>query len=980
MRWIEIRGARVNNLKSLCCKIPHDRLTVITGPSGSGKSSLAFDTLYAEGQRRYIESMSAYARQFLERIQKPDVEHISHILPAIALEQKNRVKNARSTVGTATDVDDLLRLWFARLGQTHCHHCGGQRVQLVTADTVSNLLAESLQQTERGSLRLVITAPVRLSVDCTLADLVEKGFFRYQDQAGALTEFSADPTSVPEPIRDGTEPLAVVIDRLALKRSASGVLDTGTRQRLREAVDSAFRLTKGRVTLWNVSQENSSPQPEAEPTVRPMQTFQQGYSCPDCGATHKAPTPELFSFNHPTGACPTCEGFGRIMGLDMDRVIPNKELSLSGGAIHPFTTPANQELQAMLEQEARQQGVRLNVPYRELTDEERQFVMNGGGGQYPGIRPFFEWLESKRYKVHVRMTLARYRGFYECPDCQGARIRPEGLRVYFRGKHYADLQQMPSHALLHFFESLALSETEQAIAHRLLPDILSRLRYLNQVGLGYLTLGRASRTLSGGESQRIHLAAALGTMLTDTLYVLDEPTVGLHARDTDRLLQVLKSLRDHGNTLVVVEHDPDVIRGADHLIDIGPGSGEQGGRIVYEGDVAGLLTTGYSATACYLRGESLPQGLVSQPRPASPASAPVVIRRAQGNNLQGVTATIPSGQLVCVTGVSGSGKSTLIKQTLFALYEQSQSRLPSETPAPCDAIEGLEQFAEVILVDQSPPGRSLRSNPVTYVKAYDDIRTLLAQTRQAQTQGITASDFSFNTVGGRCETCEGLGTVTVDMQFMADVEMVCPDCHGKRFTPGVLAIEWMEKNIFDILQLTVASALEFFQTQPKIVRKLQPLVNIGLGYLRLGQSTATLSGGEAQRLKLCSYLQSAAPAEPKAVRGKTANKAVTVAQQPNLFLFDEPTTGLHMADVDVLMGAFRQLIAAGHSVVVIEHNLDVIAQADTVLDLGPGGGEQGGQLVFCGSVAALCQDQNSVTGAYLQKHLQARQGCAAPVG
>jgi excinuclease ABC subunit A len=658
------------------------------------------------------------------------------------------------------------------------------------------------------------------------------------------------------------------------------------------------------------------------------------------------------------GACEACEGFGRIMGLDLDKVIPNKSLSLEQGAIHPFTKPAYAEGYDYIAKEAKKRKIPLNVPYEKLTDEQKAFLIDGDG-DFDGIRGFFDWLESKKYKVHVRVFLAKYRGYYPCPECRGSRLRKDALNVLVGGKNLLEIGEMPIRDLVLFFEKLELSPTQEAVAGRLLREIRTRLQYLYDIGLGYLTLSRHFRTLSNGEAQRINLSASLGSALTDTLYVLDEPTVGLHARDTDRLIRILKNLRDLGNTIVLVEHDPEVMLEADHIIDLGPSGGDEGGRIIFEGTPKDLLKVNYSQTARYLNQPELPpppslsKDRANQKKKKAEEADYIEIRGARGNNLKNLTVRFPVNQLVCVTGVSGSGKSTLIKQTLFAAYEHSQSRSLQLDETPHDALVGLDRFKDVLLVDQSPPGRSARSNPVTYVKAYDDIRKLFAETRKAMVMGITPGHFSFNTPGGRCETCEGLGTLNIDMQFMADVVITCHDCQGRRFNPNVLSIEIDGRNINDILNMTVDDAITFFKNHRKILGKLRPLQEIGLGYLKLGQSTSTLSGGEAQRLKLASYLPS----------GSEQSK------DQYLFLFDEPTTGLHMADIALLVQAFRRLLAAGHSLIVIEHNIDFIAQTDYIVDLGPEGGDGGGHIVAEGPVADVMACESSHTGRFLKKRL-----------
>jgi excinuclease ABC subunit A len=944
---IKISGARVNNLKNVTCNLPHEKITVITGPSGSGKSSLAFDTLYAEGQRRYIESMSSYARQFLARIEKPDVDNIQHILPAIALEQKNHVKNARSTVGTATEIYDYLRILFAHVGQTQCDRCNGE---VSRADPFK--IQKDLQQYPEG-LKVLLLAPVPLR-DFSVEDLIRQGFFRVY-QNGEIVELNTvkDQLTSHDTVR-------IVIDRLIVKHKALGA-------RILESIRNGLVLGKGRIEVITLDTGES-------------RLFQNAFACLECHKEFTEPFPNFFSFNSPMGACPSCEGFGRIIGIDMDKVIPNKNLSLSQGAIHPFTKPSYMEGYDYLAVECKKRGIPLDVPWNKLTVKHKEFVINGGG-QFDGISGFFEWLETKKYKVHVRVMLAKYRGYYPCPDCLGSRLRREALNVHVGGKNILALGEMPVGELVAFFEQLRLPPTHELIAKRLLKDVKTRLQYLHEIGLDYLTLSRQFRTLSNGEAQRINLSAALGSALTDTLYVLDEPTVGLHARDTDRLVHILQGLRDHGNTVVIVEHDPEVMLEADHIVDMGPSGGEEGGRIIFEGAPKDLLKVSYSLTACYLNnpmplesparnGSALANGngggktkRNGRGKKVDAKSSPdfedaIEIRGARGNNLKELTVQFPRNQLVCVTGVSGSGKSTLIKQTLFAAYEHSQSRSLQLDEAPHDELVGLEVFKDVLLVDQSPPGRSARSNPVTYVKAYDDIRKLFADSRKAQVLGITPGYFSFNTPGGRCETCEGLGTLTIDMQFMADVTIVCHDCQGRRFNPNVLSVEVDGKSINDVLNMTVDEAVPFFAAHRKIINKLKPLQEIGLGYLKLGQSTSTLSGGEAQRLKLASYLPSHREGEEMAL-----------AREQYLFLFDEPTTGLHMADIALLVQAFRRLLAVGHSVIVIEHNIDFIAQTDYLVDMGPEGGDGGGYIVAAGSVNDIMSAPESYTGRFLKKRL-----------
>jgi excinuclease ABC subunit A len=938
LQAITVRGARVNNLKNVNCQIPHGQFTVITGPSGSGKSSLAFDTIYAEGQRRFMESMSSYIRQFLERLEKPDVDSIDHILPAIAMEQKNGVRNARSTVGTATELHDYLRLMFATIGQVNCMDCG-QPVK--SASALDLATTWSLITDEH---RFMLLAPIS---EPDMADLLKRGFFRAEVD-NQLIELTADMT-LPQ--------VDVVIDRWrvkteALDASTAASASASLKTRLLESLQTAYQLGNGACTLVNL-------------TTGERHTYQEGFRCQACGLAHTKPTPQLFSFNSPLGACPQCEGFGRVIGIDKEKVIPNPTLSLAQGAVHLFTTPANQGLMDDLLTEGKKHNIRLTTPYNELTPKEQAFVWQGAG-HYPGIKPFFDWLETKKYKVHVRVMLAKYRGYEACTHCHGSRLRPEAMAVTLNEKTILQCNQWPIAQLLAFIQQLPLSPSQQHATQRITAELLHRLHYLLNVGLGYLTLERPIRTLSGGEAQRIHLSTALGSALTETLYVLDEPTVGLHARDTDRLLGVLRSLRDMGNTVLVVEHDPDMIMGADNVIELGPAGGEAGGRIVFEGKPQALLATSYTAMA-----QALAQRKADIHVPAAKGTknshtknngdeinttTPLLgahygVEGARGNNLHGVNIELPYGQLVVVTGVSGSGKSTLIHQTLYAGYQQTHGRELHLDRTHCDGLIGLDKFDDLIMVDQTPPGRSARSNAATYLGFYDEIRKLFAGTRQAATLGLSAGMFSFNTVGGRCERCEGLGYEEIDMQFMANVVITCQDCQGKRFKPHVLQVAWPEpvtgKTLDAVFDMTATEALTFFAGHAKLVKLLKPLVNIGLGYLKLGQSTSSLSGGEAQRLKLASHLME--------------------QHKPCLFLFDEPTTGLHLKDIQLLVAALRQLIAAGHSVVVIEHHLDLIAQADYVLDMGPEGGDQGGQVVYSGPLSPFWHHPTSITAACLRQ-------------
>ncbi len=963
---IVVRGARVHNLKNIDCTIPHNRITVVTGPSGSGKSSLAFDTLYAEGQRRYVESLSAYARQFLERMEKPDVDEIAGIAPPVAIRQKNTTRNPRSTVATATEIYDYLRLLFARIGVTECYRCG----LIVKKDNVDEIAGRVLAlepgrrfyvlfqvnpavsiaspspepgagelpspkargksrrpkqaaATEVAALTPQLPTPPGEDLKPRLFALRQRGFNRlYQD--GRVFEFST-----PESLLDVdfSRPVYILVDRLAAAPEI--------RQRLIDSVELCYRES-GEAIL-----EFVAPDPTA-PSERWV--FNERFECKHCKIVFQEPEPSLFSFNNPYGACPRCQGFGNTIDFDLDLVIPDKNKTLAEGAVEPWTKPRYRMPQNEMRRVARAKGIPLDTPYYKLTAEQRRWVVEGDD-DFQGIRGFFEYLERKKYKLHVRVFLARYRGYTLCPDCQGGRLRRETLHIRINEKNITDVCRMAIQEAYHFFNQLRLSPQQQTIADKILDEIRSRLKFLFRVGLEYLTLDRLASTLSGGESQRIQLATALGSNLVGALYVLDEPSIGLHARDTGRLIEILKTLRDLGNTVLVVEHDPEMMREADKILDLGPGAGEHGGRIIYEGDLAGLLADPHSLTGRYLSGEL--QIPVPEER-RKPAKAWLRIRGARQHNLKSIDVDVPLGLMVCVSGVSGSGKSTLVHDVL---YNGLISRRGMPAPrAEYDRIEGDQQLSDIVLVDQSPLGRTPRSNPITYIKAFDTIRDVFASTPAARKRGYTPGYFSFNIPGGRCETCQGDGTVTMEMQFLADVDLVCEECRGRRFKPSILEILYKGKNIYDVLQLTVKEALAFFSNVPKLTGKLRVLEEVGLGYLRLGQSATTLSGGEAQRVRLAAHL---------------AHRA----SENTLFIFDEPTTGLHFDDISKLLAAFRRLIDAGASVLVIEHNMDVLKTADWIIDLGPEGGDSGGYVVAAGPPESLKKNSLSFTGKFLAKYL-----------
>ncbi len=901
----------------------------MTGVSGSGKSSLAFDTIYAEGQRRYVESLSAYARQFLERMEKPEVEDIDGIAPAVAIRQKNTTRNPRSTVATSTESYDFLRLLFARIGHTMCPHCGTR----VRRDTVDEIAARLLTLPAGSRWYALFPCGDHASTQALrdhLFELRKKGFTRLF-QNGRLFEFST-----PESLLDidFSHPVFVLVDRL--------VIGPDLHQRLVDTIEICYRET-GEVIFQSAAGDQAL-------------RFNEKFQCKTCLTEFSVPEPILFSFNSPYGACPRCQGFGNTIDFDMDRVIPDKSLSLDEGAVDPWTKPKHRSWLGNFRKSAGRK-VRFDVPFCDLSDAERDAT-------YDFIRRFFDHLETKKYKLHVRVFLSRYRGYALCPECKGARLRKEALYVRVGGKNVADITRMNIAEAHDFFSRLELSPEESGIADKILVEIRQRLKFLNDVGLDYLTLDRLSATLSGGEAQRIQLATCLGSRLVGACYVLDEPSIGLHSRDTGRLIRILRELRELGNTIVVVEHDPDVMQAADHIVDLGPGAGEHGGEIVFEGTLAQLTADGNSSlTAGYLRGERR----VAAPRERRPVNPKRVMRfsGARLHNLKNIQVDVPLGMMVAITGVSGSGKSTLVHDVIFrslealhksresagdAAFEEAAGALDSGPKMTCKKVEGADRITNTVMIDQSPIGRTPRSNPVTYIKAFDTIRALFASTREAEKRGYTAGHFSFNIPGGRCETCQGDGTVTVEMQFLADVELICDECKGTRYKTGILEIKYNDLNVHEVLQLTVREAMTFFHDTPRLVQKLKVLDDVGLGYLRLGQSATTLSGGEAQRVKLAAHLT-------------TASCAGT------LFIFDEPTTGLHFDDIAKLLASFQRLIENGGSLIIIEHNLDVIKAADWVIDLGPEGGDAGGSIVAEGTPEEIAQVAASYTGQYLRRAL-----------
>jgi excinuclease ABC subunit A len=971
---IIIRGARTHNLKNISCEIPHGKLTVVSGVSGSGKSSLAFDTIYAEGQRRYVESLSSYARQFLERIEKPDVDLIDGLAPAIAIKQKNTTRNPRSTVATATEIYDYLRLLYARCGTVHCVFCDG----LVKRDSMDEIAEATLALGE--GTRLYVLFPVGSSTPSPEADakagakaaktagrttktvakaagkpVVSGGDSPHTETLKArLTELRANgfnrlyqqnrifEFSTPESLLDldFTLPVFVLLDRV--------VVGAENRARIVDAAEIAYR-EGGEVIFEEV--------PREETEERKRHRFSGAYECKSCHRPGREPEPRLFSFNNPFGACPRCQGFGNTVDFDLNLVIPDKGLSLSEGAIDPWERPKYRPWFSDLRKQAADLGVPMDVPWREMPEAAREAVLRGKGN-FAGVYGFFAQMERKKYKLHVRVMLSKYRGYAECPDCRGQRLRAEARSVRINGKNICQVTAMTIAQAKEFFAALKLTPMQEEIAGPILDEVRQRLSFLDAVGLEYLTLDRLASTLSGGEAQRIQLATSLGSRLVGALYVLDEPSIGLHTRDTARLIRILEELRDLGNTILVVEHDADVLRAADHLLDLGPGAGEHGGKVLAAGVLAEIEANPNSLTGRYLSGQ------VSIPVPTrrrTPGRERLVLRGANANNLHGLDVEIPLGLLVAITGVSGSGKSTLVHQVLYRAVMRALGQTDGGDPsAVYKSLTGVERLNDVVLVDQTPIGRTPRSNPITYIKGFDLVRELFASQPEAKRLSLTPGHFSFNVPGGRCNTCEGDGTVTVEMQFLADVELPCEDCNGTRYQTKVLQVQYKGKNIHEVLQMTVKEALRFFAGQTRLLEKLAVLDEIGLGYLRLGQSATTLSGGEAQRVKLAAHLSQ--------VRAANANAKPSQASRV-LYILDEPTTGLHFDDVSKLLTAFRKLIDGGGSLIVIEHNLDVIKCADWVIDLGPEGGEGGGRIVAAGTPEEIAENLLSHTGKWMRRVL-----------
>jgi excinuclease ABC subunit A len=919
---IEVKGARVNNLKNIDVEIPHNKFVVVTGLSGSGKTSLVFDTIYAEGQRRYIESMSSYARQFLERINKPDVDSITGLAPSMAIEVKTSTRNPRSTVGTSTEIYDYLRLLFARAGKTLSPVTGKE----VKRDTLEDII--KYISTLKDKTKLYILFPIHTHESKTVKqefeNLVQKGFFRIWN-GKEIIDLNHGYDAKKIKLAD----VKVIVDRMAYNKG-----DEEQLQRIAGSLEQAYAEGDGYLYLMIDDGDFKSFNLHLEAD----------------GIRFEDPEPLMFSFNNPIGACPRCQGFGETIDLDIDLMIPDKNKSIFQNAIHPFSTPKHSKhLSDLIFEGKKNNSIRVHVPFKDLTKDEVEKVFKGVG-EYLGINKFFRMVEREAaYKIHYRVLLSRYRAYTKCSECGGSRLRKEAMYVKFQGKTIHDLVLSSIEELYFFFKDIKLSKYDQEIAGRILEEIQNRLTYLYEVGLGYLTLDRLTSTLSGGESQRINLATSLGSSLVGSIYVLDEPSVGLHPRDNDRLIRILKSLRDIGNSVIVVEHDPDMINSSDYVIDIGPKAGEYGGEVIYAGDLKDIKKATDSLTAKYLTGK-MKIDLPSRRRAVN--GHVISIRGASENNLKDVNVDIPLGIFVCITGVSGSGKSTLISDILYGALKKRIEGIYNEKIGQYREILGHQHINAIELVDQTPIGRSPRSNPVTYMKIFDLIRDLYGSLPASKLRGFTAGNFSFNVPGGRCETCEGSGVIKIAMQFMADIYLECDVCKGRRYKDEILEVEYKNKSISDVLGLSVTEAIAFFKDYPRITAKMKILDDVGLGYLRLGQSATTLSGGEAQRIKLAYHL------------------SFQTAGEKTLFIFDEPTTGLHLYDISKLLKCFNELITKGNSVVVVEHNLEVIKCADYVIDLGPDSGNKGGEVVAKGTPEEVAKNKKSYTGNFLSKMLK----------
>ncbi len=918
IKKITVNGARLHNLKNVTVDIPHNKLTVITGVSGSGKSSLAFDTIYAEGQRRFAESLSAYARQFLERMNKPEVDSITGLPPAIAIEQNPPQKNPRSTVGTTTEVYDYLRLLYGRIGKTICRKSGN----VVKKDSPASVTDELKNMKEGDKLYILFPLSEKArNIKEELERCKKEGFFRFiTGDSDEIIDFEDNN----QKITAAKEDIYILVDRLILRH------DEENMSRLTESLETAFTSGGGRIAVKNL-------------TTGRMHKYSDLYEDAESEIVYMEPEPRLFSFNNPFGACPVCQGFGRTIGIDEDLVFPDKNLTINKNAIHPFRGQSHSRHLRALIKIAPKYNIPLDKPIQSLSDEQMKVIWEGAGG-YIGINGFFSMLEDKSYKVHYRVMLSRYRGYTTCKACGGSRLRTSARQVFINGKNIPELINMPLDKLLDFIENLELNEHEEMIVGQVLREIKWRLQLLVDIGLQYLNLSRLTHTLSGGEAQRINLSTALGSSLVGTLYVLDEPSIGMHHRDTQRLLNILYKLRNLGNTIVVVEHDPDIIRKADHIIDIGPKAGEYGGEVVFSGDVKSIMKAEDSLTGQYLSGRKK----IPLPAKRNPGNGhKIILENPREHNLKIDKVAFPLGCMNVVTGVSGSGKSTLVFDVLYTALKKLRGGYDGKA-ASYGSISGYGIIENIQLVDQSPIGKSSRSTPATYTKAFDAIRELYASTQAARQIGAKPGYFSFNVPGGRCEVCEGEGMVKVDMQFLSDVHLECEACGGTRYKKEARNILYKNKSIVDVLNMSVDEAIRFFEGNNKITRKLGILHDVGLGYLRLGQPSTMLSGGESQRVKLANHLESNA--------------------SHTLFIFDEPTTGLHLDDISKLLDCFRRLVNAGHSVIIIEHNVDVIASADWVIDLGPEAGELGGRLVAAGTPEQIAKKENSYTGKALKEY------------
>lgn len=925
MSGIILKGIEVHNLQSVDVTIPYQKLTVISGLSGSGKSSLAIDTLYAEGQRRFIESLSAYVRQFLERMERPRIAYVSGMLPSIALEAKNSISNARSTVGTQTELNDYLRVLMARIGKTYCYSCASEVIRDIPTDIAAWLLKEKKDQ------RLYISFPVRFTdyskkyVAQYIQEILKQGFSRimYENKVESLED-----EAIAKCIKD-KKLFHIVVDRL--------VSHSDERKRIIDSLEIAYRHGRGHLSVWH----------EESKAKIIEHVFSEGFHCPRCDIEYSEPTPQMFSFNSPLGACTECQGFGRVITIDPHLVIPDENKSIRDGAIVPWTTKAAQWEYNELKKMCKRHHISVDKSFKSLSAKHRKLIFEGDD-QFYGINGFFKYLETKKYKMHVRVFLSRYRSYVTCNECQGKRLKKNVQHVRMRGKNMCDITAMSVDQLHAFFHAMTLTNYETSKAGTVLEELRTRVSFLKDVGLGYLSLDRLSRTLSGGETQRINLASALGASLVDTLYVLDEPSIGLHARDNAMLIAILKALKKLGNTVVVIEHDREMIENADHVIDLGPFAGVRGGKIMYQGTPKGLLRSRKALTARYLRGE---EKIVLDKvyRTKENKEKVITICGAQEHNLKKISVKIPLGVFVAITGVSGSGKSTLLYDVIYNNFLRARGRSVTHV-GKVDKIEGYEHISDIILIDQKPIGRTPRSNPATFIGVFSAIRTLFGNTRDAKRRRMSPRHFSFNVEGGRCSACKGDGRIKVEMHFLADVYVVCEACQGKRYGREVLDVRYKDKNIDEVLQMTIDDALEFFNDSQTITSKLQVLSQVGLGYLTLGQPAPTLSAGEAQRLKL-------------------ALELVENRKQNVLFLFDEPTVGLHYHDIQALMRALEKLLVRGNSIIMIEHNIEVIKCADYIIDLGPEGGNRGGKIIAKGTPHYVAKSKHSYTGQYLKELL-----------